>query len=90
VQSFQYEISLSIGWDGVCRFVSRIEAALMVIDALRIAKGTKLAPLRTLPTNDERRRLDDWEKCSRQGLSLLIIPVKPSVHQSLNIAKTLE
>ena len=68
-----------------------LKATLMFIDALRIAEGTESAPsLSTPPTHDERKRLDDWEKRSRQGLSLLLVSVKSSVHQSLDMTKTLE
>jgi gag-polypeptide of LTR copia-type/Zinc knuckle len=75
-------------WES-CAFT--LKATFMFINALCIAKGTELAPsLSTMPTKDERRRLNDWEKCSRQGLSLLLVSVKLSVHQSLDMAKTLE
>ena len=63
----------------------------MFINALRIAEGTEFAPvLGNTPTEDTRRRRDDWEKRSRQGLSLLLVSVKSSVYQSLDMTKSLE
>ena len=75
-------------WEG---WSFSFKATLMFIDVLRIAEGTKSAPvLGTTPTEDACRRRDDWEKCSHQGLSLLLVSVKSSVYQSLNMTKSLD
>ena len=75
-------------WEG---WLFSFKAALMFIDALRIAEGTESAPvLGNTPTEDTRRRRDDWEKHSCQGLSLLLVSVKSSVYQSLDMTKSLE
>jgi len=68
-----------------------LKAALMFIDALGIAEGTETAPtLPTVPTDEDRKKLEDWQKRSHQGLSLLLVSVKSSVHQSLDMTKTLK
>ena len=75
-------------WEG---WAFSFKAALMFIDALRIAEGKEHAPtLSATPTGDEQKRREDWEKRSRQGLSLLLVSVKSSVHQSLDMTKSLE
>ena len=67
-----------------------IKAAFMFIDALNIAEGTEKEPHLSTPSKeDEQRQLEDWKRRSRQGLSLLLISVKPTVHQSLDMAKSL-
>ena len=75
-------------WEG---WAFSFKAALMFINALRIAEGTEPAPvLSATPTGDKHRRREDWEKRSCQGLLLLLVSVKSSVHQSLDMTKTLE
>ena len=77
-----------MNWEG---WASSFKTALMLINALCIAEGTEPAPvLSATPTGDEHRRREDWEKCPHQGLSLLLVLVKPSVHQSLDMVKSLE
>ena len=67
-----------------------LKAALMFINVLNIAEGTETAPtLPNMPTNEDKKKLEDWNKCSHQGLSLLLISVKSSVHQSLDMKKSL-
>lgn len=67
------------------------KATLMFIDALHIAEGTKSPPvLSAMPTEDTCKRCDNWEKCSHQGLSLLLVLVRSSVYQSLDMTKSLE
>ena len=75
-------------WEG---WAFSFKAALMFIDTLRIAEGTELSPiLSAMPTEDERIRRDDWERRSCQGLSLLLVSVKSSVHQLLDMMKSLQ
>jgi len=67
-----------------------LKAALMFIDTLDIAKGTETAPtLPATPTDEDKKKLKDWNKCLHQGLSLLLVSIKSSVHQSLNMKKSL-
>ena len=67
-----------------------IKAAFMFIDALNIAEGTEKEPPLSIPSKEEEHRLlEDWKRRSRQGLSLLLVSVKPTVHQSLDMAKSL-
>ena len=68
-----------------------IRSALMFINALDIADGTEMRPPVSSPAKEEEvRRLEDWQKRSRQGLSLLLVSVSSSVHQSLNLKKSLQ
>ena len=63
----------------------------MFINALGIAEGTETAPtVAATPTNEDKRKLDDWHKRLHQGLSLLLVSVKSSIHQSLDMKKTLD
>src|SRR5882724_6482340 len=67
-----------------------LTAALMFINALDIAEGTETTPtLPNMPTDEDKKNLEDWNKCSHQGLSLLLISVKTSVCQSLDMKKSL-
>ena len=62
----------------------------MFINALGIAEGTDPAPaLSATPTDDDKIKLEDWKKCFCQGLSLLLVSVRLSIHQSLDIKKTI-
>ena len=63
----------------------------MFINALGIAEGTETAPtVPATPTDEDKRKLDDWHKQLHQGLSLLLVSFTSSVHQSLDMKKTLD
>ena len=67
---------------GHCLADISLKATLIFIDTLGIAEGTEATPtLPTTPTDDDKRNFEDWQKRSHQGLSLLLVSVKPSVHQ---------
>lgn len=59
------------------------KAVLLFLNALGIAQGTETAPT-------EAAKLEDYEKRSRQGLSLILVSVDPAVQQSLDMDKTLK
>ena len=59
------------------------KAALLFLNALGISKGTETTPTDT-------SKLEDYKKWSRQGLSLILVSVDPTIQQSLNMDKTLK
>ena len=63
------------------------KASLLFLNALGIVEGTETQPL-VPPSTFE--ALEDYNKRSRQGLSLILVSVDQSIHQSLNISKTLK
>jgi len=62
----------------------------MFIDMPKIAEGAeKPPPLSTPLTDEECNQLENWKKQSQQGLSHCSISIKPTVHQSLDMSKSL-
>ena len=59
------------------------KAALLFINSLGIAKGTETTPTDT-------SKMEDYEKRSHQGLSLILVSVDPTVQQLLDMDKTLK
>ena len=67
-----------------------IRASLLFTNALGIADGTETIPAKSSPpTADELARIEDFHKCSRQGLSTVLSSCHPSIYQSLDLAKSL-
>src|SRR5438876_10811400 len=74
-----------------------VHAALMFMDAWTIADGSEHRPLdypatqTPAPTQAEfaarQAEQASWDKRERQGRSLLILVVKPSIYQSIDLVK---
>ena len=62
------------------------KASLLFLNALSIAEGTETQPI--IPPSTI-KALEDYNKHSHQGLSLILVSVDQSIHQSLNISRTL-
>ena len=62
------------------------KASLLFLNALGISEGTKTQPI--IPPSTI-KALGDYNKCSCQGLSLILVSMDQSIHQSLNISRTL-
>ena len=62
------------------------KASLLFLNALDIAEGTETQPI--IPPSIV-EGLEDYNKCSHQGLSLILISMDQSIHQLLNISRTL-
>ena len=62
------------------------KASLLFLNALGMAERTKTQPVIPPSTIEA---LEDYNKCSCQGLSLILMSMDQSIHQLLSISRTL-